>query len=67
MCVETILDDMFPAAPQAVLIPVSIAMSVLGLCSSLQKLLGDVREQHQQSGISSHGVIGIVFPTAAAS
>jgi hypothetical protein len=42
-------------------------MSVLGLCSSLKKLLGDVREQHQRSGASSHGVVGIMFPTAAAS
>jgi hypothetical protein len=52
---------------QATLIPVSIAMSVLGLCSSINKLLGDIREQHQQSGISAQDVTGTALPATAAS
>ena len=42
-------------------------MSVLGLCSSLQKLLVDVRQKHQQSGISLQGIVGMLLPAAAAS
>ena len=52
---------------QAALIPVSIALSVLGLGSSINKLLRDLREQRRHSDIiSSPGNIGMVLPATAA-
>jgi hypothetical protein len=52
---------------QAALIPVSIALSVLGLGSSINKLLGDLREQRRHSDfLSSPSVIGMVLPATAA-
>lgn len=50
---------------QAALIPISVALSILGLASSVHKLLGDLREQRHQSGVSGRGIVGMALPATA--